>query len=121
MDLQEGPRPDMAVAVMSATLEISGLRDYMGASCPGAGGARKAVSRRNRLPGSPAGQRWTRQGIPPPVWEQAADAVKEAVKDDGCGDVLVFMPGVYEIRKTAELLAGRPWMGGRTFFLFTER
>lgn len=53
---------------------------------------------------------------PPPVWEQAADAVKEAVKDDGCGDVLVFMPGVYEIRKTAELLAGRPWMGGRDVF-----
>ena len=48
--------------------------------------------------------------------EQAADAVKEAVKDDGCGDVLVFMPGVYEIRKTAELLAGRPWMGGRDVF-----
>lgn len=50
------------------------------------------------------------------MWEQAADAVKEAVKDDGCGDVLIFMPGVYEIRKTAELLAGRPWMGGRDVF-----
>lgn len=64
LDLQEGPRPDMAVAVMSATLEYppAGLH---GRLLPGAGGARKAVSRRNRLPGSPAGQRWTRQGIPP--------------------------------------------------------
>lgn len=33
LDLQEGPRWDLAVVVMSATLEISGLREYMGGSC----------------------------------------------------------------------------------------
>lgn len=33
LDLQEGPRRDLAVVVMSATLEISGLREYMGGSC----------------------------------------------------------------------------------------
>ena len=40
----------------------------------------------------------------------------EAVREDDCGDVLVFMPGVYEIRKTVELLAGKPWMSGRDVF-----
>ena len=53
---------------------------------------------------------------PPPIWEQAADVVREAVREDDCGDVLVFMPGVYEIRKTVELLAGKPWMSGRDVF-----
>ena len=55
LDLQEGPRRDLAVVVMSATLEISGLREYMGGS-PGSGSARQAVSRGSRLPGSPPGQ-----------------------------------------------------------------
>lgn len=116
LDLQEGPRPDMAAAVMSATLEISGLRDYMGASCRvlEAHGRQYPVETVYRAPRLVSDGRG--RVSPPPVWEQAADAVKEAVKDDGCGDVLVFMPGVYEIRKTAELLAGRPWMGGRDVF-----
>ena len=116
LDLQEGPRPDMAVAVMSATLEISGRRDYMGASCRvlEAHGRQYPVETVYRAPRLVSDGRG--RVSPPPVWEQAADAVKEAVKDDGCGDVLVFMPGVYEIRKTAELLAGRPWMGGRDVF-----
>lgn len=116
LDLQEGPRPDMAVAVMSATLEISGLRDYMGASCRvlEAHGRQYPVETVYRAPRLVSDGRG--RVAPPPVWEQAADAVKEAVKDDGCGDVLIFMPGVYEIRKTAELLAGRPWMGGRDVF-----
>lgn len=116
LDLQEGPRPDMAVAVMSATLEISGLRDYMGASCRvlEAHGRQYPVETVYRAPRLVSDGRG--RVSPLPVWEQAADAVKEAVKDDGCGDVLVFMPGVYEIRKTAELLAGRPWMGGRDVF-----
>ena len=116
LDLQEGPRPDMAVAVMSATLEISGLRDYMGASCRvlEAHGRQYPVETVYRAPRLVSDGRG--RVSPPPVWEQAADAVKEAVKDDGCGDVLVVMPGVYEIRKTAELLAGRPWMGGRDVF-----
>lgn len=45
--------------------------------------------------------------------------MREAVREDDCGDVLVFMPGVYEIRKTVELLAGKPWMSGRDVFPFT--
>lgn len=116
LDLQEGPRRDLAVVVMSATLEISGLREYMGDSCwvleaHGRQYPVETVYRAPRLVSDGRGR-----VAPPPVWEQAADAVREAVKEEDCGDVLVFMPGVYEIRKTAELLAGRPWMGGREVF-----
>lgn len=116
LDLQEGPRRDLAVVVMSATLEISGLREYMGDSCRvlEAHGRQYPVETVYRAPRLVSDGRG--RVAPPPVWEQAADAVREAVKAGDCGDVLVFMPGVYEIRKTAELLAGRPWMGGRDVF-----
>ena len=116
LDLQEGPRRDLAVVVMSATLEISGLREYMGDSCRvlEAHGRQYPVETVYRAPRLVSDGRG--RVAPPPVWEQAADAVREAVKAGDCGDVLVFMPGVYEIRKTAELLAGRPWMAGRDVF-----
>ncbi len=116
LDLQEGPRRDLAVVVMSATLEISGLREYMGGSCRvlEAQGRRypvEVVYRAPRLVSDGRGR-----VAPPPIWEQAADVVREAVREDDCGDVLVFMPGVYEIRKTVELLAGKPWMSSRDVF-----
>ena len=76
LDLQEGPRPDMAVAVMSAPLEISGLRDYMGASCRvlEANGRQYPVETVYRAPRLVSDGRG--RVAPPPVWEQAADAVK---------------------------------------------
>ena len=116
LDLQEGPRRDLAVVVMSATLEISGLREYMGGSCrvleaQGRQYPVEVVYRAPRLVSDGRGR-----VAPPPIWEQAADVVREAVREDDCGDVLVFMPGVYEIRKTVELLAGKPWMSGRDVF-----
>lgn len=116
LDLQEGPRRDLAVVVMSATLEISGLREYMGGSCrvleaQGRQYPVEVVYRAPRLVSDGRGR-----VASPPIWEQAADVVREAVREDDCGDVLVFMPGVYEIRKTVELLAGKPWMSGRDVF-----
>ena len=110
LDLQEGPRRDLAVVVMSATLEMSGLREYMGGSCrvleaQGRQYPVEVVYRAPRLVSDGRGR-----VAPPPIWE------REAVREDDCGDVLVFMPGVYEIRKTVELLAGKPWMSGRDVF-----
>ena len=121
LDLQEGPRRDLAVVVMSATLEISGLREYMGGSCrvleaQGRQYPVEVVYRAPRLVSDGRGR-----VAPPPIWEQAADVVREAVREDDCGDVLVFMPGVYEIRKTVELLAGKPWMSGRDAFPLPPR
>src|SRR5207302_4796941 len=39
-----------------------------------------------------------------PAWEQAADAFGRHVRDGGEGDVLVFMPGGYEIARTIDAL-----------------
>ena len=116
LDLQEGPRPDLAVVVMSATLEMSGLREYMGESCREleACGRQYPVEITYR-PSRPVSDGRGRVA-PPSVWDQAAEAVREAVKDAACGDILLFMPGVYEIRRTVELLEGKPWLGGWDIF-----
>lgn len=113
LDLQEGVRRDLAVVVMSATLEMSGLQEYMGDSCHvlEAHGRQYPVETVYRAPRLVSDGRG--RVSPPPVWEQAAETVREAVKEDDCGDVLVFMPGVYEIRKTVDLLESRPWLGSR--------
>lgn len=116
LDLQDGPRRDLAVVVMSATLEMSGLKEYMGESCRvlEARGRQYPVEITYRPPRLVSDGRG--RVAPPPVWEQAAGAVREVVKDDGGGDILLFMPGVYEIRRTVELLESSPWLGGWDIF-----
>jgi len=48
-----------------------------------------------------------------PVWERAARAFKEAMREGAEGDILVFMPGRFEIdrtiRRLGELPEGRGW------------
>src|SRR5437660_4772751 len=39
-----------------------------------------------------------------PVWELAAEAARDVLDDHDSGDILIFMPGAYEIRRTMELL-----------------
>jgi len=43
-----------------------------------------------------------------PVWEQAADAFSHYVQSGGDGDVLVFMPGGFEIAQTIEAIRHTP-------------
>ena len=45
---------------------------------------------------------------PPPVWDLAADAFAEHVRSGGRGDVLVFMPGGFEISQTIEAIRHAP-------------
>ena len=44
----------------------------------------------------------------PPVWEQAAEAFSDYVSSGGEGDVLVFMPGGFEICQTIEAIRHAP-------------
>ena len=52
---------------------------------------------------------------PRPVWEQAADAFGDYVHNGGEGDVLVFMPGGFEISQTIEAI--RHTSGAKGFIL----
>ncbi|MBI4662762.1 MAG: ATP-dependent RNA helicase [Verrucomicrobia bacterium] len=97
LDLQETERPDLALIVMSATLEASSLQAYLQPCAVLSSAGRTfpvevdyALKRPD--PNSP------------PVWELAAEAFRAHVQSGGAGDVLVFMPGSYEIQQTLEAI-----------------
>jgi ATP-dependent helicase HrpB len=93
-------RPDLKIIVMSATLDAGPLRDYL-APCR----ELKSEGRMFPVEISYAAKRIDfRQH---PVWEAAADAFEQAVTSGAEGDVLVFMPGGYEIARTVEAIRSR--------------
>jgi ATP-dependent helicase HrpB len=122
LDLQEQSRPDLLIVVMSATLDIDAFETYLNTvrhhaapESPPTREARCAVltSAGRTFPveirhAAPA----TDGGPQPPVWEQAADAFAAHVRNGGHGDVLVFMPGGFEIGQTIEAIRQRPEADG---------
>jgi len=97
LDLQETSRPDLVIIVMSATLDAGALAEYLrpctvltsaGRTFP----VEVAYAPRRSGPHSP------------PVWDLAADAFQSYVQSGGLGDVLVFMPGSYEIQQTIKAI-----------------
>lgn len=105
LNLQDGPRPELRVLVMSATLETAGLAEFMDPVVRlEAGGRLHPVETLYRPERPPVNDR---RGGPPrevPVWERMAEVCREAIAMPDPGDVLMFLPGTHEIRKTIELL-----------------
>jgi ATP-dependent helicase HrpB len=108
LDIQERHRPDLLIAVMSATLNAGELEDYLsrteiqnpkseiGCSVLRSEGRTFPVEIEylpHRLGANPL-----------PSWELAADAFGGFVRAGGKGDVLVFMPGGFEISQTIEAI-----------------
>ncbi len=89
--LQRERRPDLRLVVMSATLDTSGLSRYLGCPVLEAHGRSFPVSI-DHVAARPM----------QPVWQVAAAAVRAVLEREPEGDVLVFMPGAYEIRRTIE-------------------
>lgn len=105
LDLQETARPDLKVVVMSATLETAGLADYLAPAVSLEAGGRthpvQVLYRADR----PATN--DRRGGPPretPIWEKMANVCREAIAMPDAGNILMFLPGTHEIRRTVELL-----------------
>ncbi len=94
-------RPDLKIVVMSATLDIDTLEGFL-APCARV----EASGRMYPVEVSYAGAALGRQAAP--VWERAASAFKKAIAGQVSGDVLVFMPGAFEIRKTMEAIQALP-------------
>ena len=90
--LQEGKRPDLRLIVMSATLDTKLVSEYLGCATLEAHGRMYPVK-----------MRYLQKRATAEAWELAADALADVLDGDEPGDVLVFMPGVYEIRRTIEL------------------
>lgn len=117
LDLQENARPDLRVIVMSATLETNALADYMEPVRKlYAGGRTFPVEVLHRPHKPPANHR---QAGPPretPLWEQAAALTRGALAMPDCGDILIFMPGTHEIRRTIERLQNTAACRGHDIF-----
>jgi ATP-dependent helicase HrpB len=125
LDLQEQHRPDLNLVVMSATLNAGELEKYLSevrvsphpqplSHRMGEGGQRPGEG---RSPGCsvlssegrvyPVDIEYAAQpsyNDKRPVWEQAAEAFSNYVANGGEGDVLVFMPGGFEISQTIEAI-----------------
>ena len=115
LEQQRSSRPELGLVVMSATLELDKLQDYLpDATVLRAEGRLYPVEVSYRQPIPVRNARGYME--PPPIWEQCAAAVRELVAHDDSGDVLVFLPGTYEIRRTVELLENVNWMRGREVY-----
>jgi ATP-dependent helicase HrpB len=97
LDLQESIRPDLRILVMSATLDAARLEEYL-QPCRIIESQGRTFPVEIKFAGSPSylDKR--------PIWEQAAEAFSDFVNSGNAGDVLVFMPGSYEIAQTIQAI-----------------
>ncbi len=95
-ELRRTVREDLRLLVMSATLDAEPIAAFLG-NAPIVRVATPAFPVQVRLRGAVDSRQ---------LGAAVQDAVREAVRDDDCGDILVFLPGVGEIRAAAYDLDG---------------
>ncbi len=98
-------RPDLRLVVMSATFSLEPVVSYLGNAL--------AVRAEGRL--YPLSIEYTGAAIghqTAPVWERAVAALKRAQADQCEGNILIFMPGAYEIGRTLRALENAPFARG---------
>lgn len=98
MQIQQGTRPDLKIIVMSATLDAGALKTYLAPCDVLVSQGRSFPVRIEYLPKAVNFEN-------EPVWEVAAREC-ERVAATGGGDMLVFMPGAFEISRTVQALEG---------------
>jgi ATP-dependent helicase HrpB len=102
--LRRGPRPDLRVVVMSATLDAEPVARFLGANEVG---APVVVSEGRTFPVDIAHTdiSYTNEFGERPLGKQVSGALRTMLADGLDGDVLVFLPGAAEIRRTQDDLA----------------
>ncbi len=93
--IQTTTRPDLKLAVMSATLDAEPVAAYLG-GCP------ILISEGQSWP---VETRFLDYHDERPIYDQAADAVERLIAAGEPGDVLVFMPGMGEINATQRAIS----------------
>jgi ATP-dependent helicase HrpB len=94
--LQQTVRPDLRIVAMSATLAVERVAAYLG-DCP-------VIASEGRL--FPVEIEYQPRSLQVSWPEAAADAAARLLERTD-GDILVFLPGMQEIRRTAAALAAR--------------
>jgi len=98
LEVQKAFRPDLKIIVMSATLETAALKSYLGDGC------RHLISEGRTFPVEIDYQP-PRERHKGELWDHIARVVRDYLKVHGVdGHILVFLPGRYEIQKTASAL-----------------
>ena len=102
--LQETHRPDLLIMAMSATLDTEAVAKWLGSAETLAADGRAypvQIEYTHMLRNS------TR-----PIWDAAAEQVRRVLREESEGDILVFMPGSYEIMRTIGAVRNLPESGG---------
>jgi ATP-dependent helicase HrpB len=108
LQIQQTTRPDLKIIVMSATLDAGALRTYL-APC-------EVLVSQGR--GFPVRIEYLAKPVDfdaEPVWEVAARECERVAAAAG-GDLLVFMPGAYEINRTLQALQNARALRGFAVF-----
>ena len=105
LDVIESIRPDLRLLAMSATPDTDGLVGLLGCDVVESLGRMFDVELR-WLPGRPPARKGRRgpTRVGADVDADAASAVLQALGDEAQGDILVFLPGIAEIRRTQRRL-----------------
>ncbi|MDP6860071.1 MAG: ATP-dependent helicase HrpB [Verrucomicrobiales bacterium] len=102
--LQETTRKDLKIIVMSATLDSQKIAEYLD-SC--------SVVRSEGRAYPVDVVHLNRNSVKEPLWDSIVNVFKkEIIKKNIEGDVLIFLPGVYDIRRTVERLRKVPKLKG---------
>lgn len=96
IQIQQSTRPDLKIIVMSATLDAGALKDYLAPCDVLVSQGRSFPVRIEYLP-KPVNFEQE------PVWDVATREC-ERVARESPGDMLVFMPGAYEISRTVQAI-----------------
>lgn len=93
LDVQKHLRPDLRILVMSATLDGVAVAELLGTP--------SVVESSGRM--FPVDTRFAPQASEAPVEQRMADAILRSLRNDE-GNILAFLPGIREIRRTEERL-----------------
>ena len=91
LEIQQGSRSDLIIIVMSATLEVAAVEKYL-QPCALLSSKGRAHSVTIEYLSQPAGEMF--------VWSLAVKELRRILPENPEGDVLIFMPGTYEIGRT---------------------
>jgi len=94
--IQETTRPDLKIVVMSATLETSILKGYLAPCSMLTSQGRSFPVRIDYLKSAVTHESSS-------IWDVACEAC-EQISKEATGDILIFMPGSYEISRTVQAL-----------------
>lgn len=93
LEIQQSKRPDLIILVMSATLDVAAVQNYL-QPCALLSSPGRAYPVAIEYLSKPQGDA--------PIWQLAVKELQRLAHEHSQGDALIFMPGAYEIARTVE-------------------